>query len=91
MTSWMSIDVWSVAVRREASSDEADDSFDDEQPTDRRESTNRERVRVTADPELRPFNGLGRPFGGDRERGEWHLEEPQHHHVEADDDQHGDR
>ena len=48
-----------------------------------------EHVGVSADPQLGAVDCAGCPLGSDQEAGEGNLEQPQHHEVEADDEQHG--
>ena len=72
------------------SGDESDDSFDDEEHADRGKAAHREYVGMSADPELGSVDRPRCPVWGSEKAGQRHLEQPEHHEVEADHEQHGD-
>src|SRR5436305_2904676 len=78
-------------VRPRDSANKPDDALDDEQGADRGESSHGEAMCVRADPRLGAIDRMRCPIWSDQESSERDLEQPQHHQVEADYHEHGDR
>jgi predicted pyridoxine 5'-phosphate oxidase superfamily flavin-nucleotide-binding protein len=78
-------------VRAAASAQQPDETLDDQQGANRGEPPHREHMGVSPDPILRPDHRARSPLWRNQEADERHLEQPHHHDVEADHQQHGDR